>query len=125
MSSTYKKLQLYVRWNGMKEDVEGCIKKCDKCRKEISITHNNAVNCHSHSISNSYLRNALLILLVPLLRGYWFVLTIQDDSSKYLIAIPLKEQTTEEFGNAFVENPILIYGLPQVVLSDLSCEVFD
>ena len=61
------------------------------------------------------MRNELLILLVPLLRGYWFVLTIQDDSSKYLIAIPLKEQTTEEVGNAFVENPILIYGLPQVV----------
>ena len=33
MSSTYKKLQLYVRWNGMKEDVEGFMKKCDKCKK--------------------------------------------------------------------------------------------
>jgi hypothetical protein len=54
----------------------------------------------------------------PSAEGNRFILTVQDDLSKYLIAVPLKEQTAEEVAKAFVENLVLIYGIPQVVLSD-------
>jgi transposase InsO family protein len=50
--------------------------------------------------------------------GNRYILTVQDDLSKFLIALPMKEQTAEEVLKAFVDNVILVYGLPQVVLSD-------
>jgi hypothetical protein len=56
--------------------------------------------------------------LSPSDEGNRYILTVQDDLSKYLIPVPLKEQTAEEVAKAFVENVVLIYGQPQVVLSD-------
>jgi transposase InsO family protein len=50
--------------------------------------------------------------------GIRYILTVQDDLSKFLIAVPMRGQTAEEVSKAFVENVILAYGLPQVILSD-------
>jgi transposase InsO family protein len=50
--------------------------------------------------------------------GNRYILTVQDDLSKCLIAVPMKDQTAEDVSKASVENFILVYGLPQVVLSD-------
>jgi hypothetical protein len=38
-----------------------------------------------------------------------YVLTCQDNLSKYFIAIPLQNQTTEEISKAYVNHVILIY----------------
>jgi transposase InsO family protein len=54
----------------------------------------------------------------PSEEGNRYILTVQDDLSAFLIAVPLKGQTAEEVPRAFVENVVLVYGQPQVVLSD-------
>jgi hypothetical protein len=53
----------------------------------------------------------------PRAEGNRLILTIQYDLSKYLIAVPLKEQTAE-VAKAFEENLVLVHRLPQVVLFD-------
>jgi hypothetical protein len=50
--------------------------------------------------------------------GNRYILTVQSDWSKFLIAVPMTGHTAEKVSKAFVENVILVYGLPQVVLSD-------
>lgn len=40
--------------------------------------------------------------------------TMQDDLTKYL----MKDQTAESIARHFVENFVLIYGCPQILLSD-------
>jgi transposase InsO family protein len=47
-----------------------------------------------------------------------YVLTCKDNLSKYFIAIPLQNQTTEEISKAFVKHIILIYGIPTEVLTN-------
>jgi transposase InsO family protein len=42
----------------------------------------------------------------------------QDNLSKYLIAVPLRDQTVEEVSEKFLENILLIYGLPQSIVTD-------
>jgi hypothetical protein len=44
-------------------------------------------------------------------------LTVQDDLSKFLIAVPLEDQTAEQVVKAFVDHVVLIYGIPQIILS--------
>jgi hypothetical protein len=41
MNRTYKRLKQYISWEGMKEDVETFIKKCEKCQK------NKLTQCHT------------------------------------------------------------------------------
>ena len=47
-----------------------------------------------------------------------YILTVQDELSKFLIAVPLEDQTAEQVAKAFVNQVVLIYGIPQVILSD-------
>jgi transposase InsO family protein len=47
-----------------------------------------------------------------------YVLTCQDNLSKYFIAVPLQNQTAEEVTIAFVKNIILIYGIPNEIVMD-------
>ena len=43
---------------------------------------------------------------------------MQDNFSKYLIAIPLRDQTAESVADAVAEHLILIYGIPDKILTD-------
>jgi hypothetical protein len=54
----------------------------------------------------------------PSEEGNRYILSVQDDLSTFLTAVPLKDQRAEEVARAFVENVVLVYGQPQVVLSD-------
>jgi hypothetical protein len=50
--------------------------------------------------------------------GMKYILTCQDNLSKYFIAVPLQNQTTDEVTNAFVKNIILIYGITTEIVTD-------
>ena len=45
-------------------------------------------------------------------------MTVQDELSKFLIAVPLEDQTAEQVAKAFVDHVVLIYGIPQIILTD-------
>jgi transposase InsO family protein len=47
-----------------------------------------------------------------------YILTCQDNLSKYFFAIPLQSQTAEEVTTAFVKNIILIYEIPTEIVTD-------
>jgi hypothetical protein len=47
-----------------------------------------------------------------------YVLTCRDNLSKYFIATPLENQTSEKVTEAFVKNVMLIYGIPSEIVTD-------
>jgi transposase InsO family protein len=47
-----------------------------------------------------------------------YILTFQDDLSKYTIAIPTSQQDAETIARVFVEEIVLKFGIPQVILTD-------
>jgi hypothetical protein len=49
--------------------------------------------------------------------GSKYILTCQDNLSKYLIAIPMLTQTTE-VKLAFLRNSVLLYGITQSIVTD-------
>ena len=50
--------------------------------------------------------------------GNKYVLTFQDDLSKYVVAVPIVRQDAETVARAFVERIVLQYGTPQVIQTD-------
>ena len=50
--------------------------------------------------------------------GNKYILIIEDQLSKFLIAVPLQDQTAETVADAFIKKFICIFSLPKVVLTD-------
>jgi hypothetical protein len=119
MNKTYKRFKHLINWQGMKGDVEEFIQKCEKCQK------NKMTQCHtrlplkiSDTPSTVFEKCTIDIVgpLNPSTLGNRYILTVQDELSKFLVAVSMGEQTAEA-AKAFVDV-ILIYGIPQVILSD-------
>jgi hypothetical protein len=105
----------------MKEDIENFIRKCEKFQK------NKLTQCHTRMLltitdtPSVVFEKFIVDILGPISpsdEGNRYILTVQDDLSTFLIAVPLKVQTAEEVARAFVENVVLVYRQPQVVLSN-------
>jgi len=47
-----------------------------------------------------------------------YILTFQDDLSKYVIAVPIGQQDAETVARAFVKNMVLKYGTPRILQTD-------
>ena len=104
----------------MKNDVEKDIRKCEKCQR------NKMTRCHTRMLlitdmpSTIFEKCSIDIMgqFSPSSSQHRYILTEQDDLSKFLIAVPLEDQTEEQKAKAFVDYALLTYGIPQVILSD-------
>ena len=52
------------------------------------------------------------------LEGNKYILALQDDLSKYVVAVPIEKQDAETVATAFVEKIVLTYGTPQILQTD-------
>jgi transposase InsO family protein len=50
--------------------------------------------------------------------GNKYVLTFQDDLSKYVVAVPISQQDAETIARVFVEKIVLTYSTPQILQTD-------
>jgi hypothetical protein len=122
MNRTYQRLKQYISWEGMKKDTEKFIRKCENCQKKNKLKQRHIRMPLMLTVTPSVLFEKCNVDIIGPLStsdsGNRYILTVQDDLSKCRIAVPMKEQTAKEVSKAFVENLILVYGLPHVVLSD-------
>ena len=51
-------------------------------------------------------------------KGHKFTLCIIDEVTNYSITVPIYHSRSEEIGNAFIENVILIYCIPDYIMID-------
>ena len=51
--------------------------------------------------------------------GNEYVLTIQDNLTKYMVMIPLENMTAESVANAFIKRYISYFACPKILLTDL------
>jgi len=105
----------------MKNDMENYIRVCEKCQK------NKMTQCHTRmplmitDTPTPVFAKCSIDIIGPFSSRrsqYHYILTVQDELSKFLIAVPLKDQTAEQVAKAFVDHVVLIYGIPQIILSD-------
>jgi len=50
--------------------------------------------------------------------GHRYVLTFQEELSKFTLAVPIGQQDAVTIARAFVEEIILKFGIPQTILAD-------
>ena len=50
--------------------------------------------------------------------GHKYIQTFQDELSKYTLAVPILQQDAETIARVFVEEIILKFGIPLIILTD-------
>jgi hypothetical protein len=120
VSRTLERIKLYLEWKGMEQDIRDYIKKCVTCqqmklgkiaKEPLQVTD-----------TQEFPWNKLALDIVGPLEitseKNKYILSCQDNLSKYLVAVPLQSQTAEEIAEKLVKFIILIYGIPTIILTD-------
>jgi hypothetical protein len=118
---TYDRLKLYVTWPGMFRDVEEYVTKCQVCqKKKFTVPYFRAPFQETDTQHHPWDKLSLdLVRPMPVSEeGHKYILTCQDNLSKYLIAIPLFTQTAEEVTLNFLRYVMLQYGIPSAIVND-------
>jgi hypothetical protein len=118
---TYDRLKMYVTWPGMFYDMEEYIKKCEICQKNKFTGPYIKAPFQETDTQYQPWDKLYLDIVGPLpatVEGYKYILTCQDNLSKYLLAIPMVTQTAEEVSLKFLRYIVLHYGIPNLLVTD-------
>lgn len=120
VSRTYKKISQFYTWKGLKRDIKKFIKRCTLCQKN-KLSKKTKMPMVITSTASKPFERCFLDIVGPLPEtetGNKYILTFQDDLTKFLINIPMKNQEAVTIAYHFVTGIICIYGLPEALITD-------
>ena len=120
VSKTLKRISAQVQWKGMRKDVREYIRKCESCQKNKS-SKKIKIPMAITTTSTKPFQKIFLDVVGKLPTSYKnnsYILTKQDDLTKFLLAIPLEDHKANTIARAFVENCICLHGIPTNILTD-------
>ncbi|KAB0796635.1 hypothetical protein PPYR_10696 [Photinus pyralis] len=124
INRTYNNIKRYYFWNGLQKDVQNFIRKCDDCQR---YKHSNAKiePMEITTTATSAYQKVYLDLIGPLEpdeKNHKYILTLQCELSKFVEAYPLINKEANTVAEAFVQNFILRYGVPDEIVTDKGTE---
>ena len=121
MNKTYRAIKSQYLWPNMRREVEEYVKQCRSCQVNKILTPKHKAPMEitttaKHPFDKCYLD---IVGPLPVTQGNKkYILTFQDDLSKYVVAVPIGQQDAETVARAFVANIVLKYGTPGTVQTD-------
>lgn len=117
---TLHKIRQYFDWKNINQDVLDFVNKCELCQKIKRYKHTR-LPMKITSTSKVPFEKLSVDIVGPIqtsMLGNNYLLTAQDDLTKWLVAIPIPDQTAETVASALTENILLVFGSPTCILSD-------
>jgi len=114
-------MKLFIAWPGMKQEIVDYIKKCEICQKNKITQHKVKMPLQINTTPGVVWGKCCMDTVGPLTvttEGRKYILTFQDELSKYTIAIPRSRQDADPIARVFGEEIVLKFGIPQVILTD-------
>ena len=105
----------------MRREVEDYVRQCKNCQVNKILTPKHNAPMQVTMTAESPFEKCYLDVVDPLsvtLQGNKYILTFQDDLSKYVVVVPIEKQDAETVARAFVEKLVLLYGIPQILQKD-------
>lgn len=120
MNRTLKRIQNYFHWPNMAQDIEQFVSSCSLCQKN-KVSRLNRVPMKITTTSTKPFEKIFLDVVGPLpisISHSKYILTFQDDLTKFAGAIPMPDQEAETIGEIFVTELICRFGAPATILTD-------
>jgi len=117
---TIKRIRLNHNWPGLTKDVERYISKCESCQKNKLSRRIKAPLVITDTPSKPFEKCALDIVgpLTITNNGNKYLLTFQDNLTKFSKAIPIANQEANTIAKEFATKIIFEYGIPEKILTD-------
>jgi len=121
MNKTYRAIKSQYFWPNMRCEIEEYVKQCRSCQVNKILTSKHKAPMEitataEHPFHKCYLD---IVGTLHVTQGSnKYILTFQDDLSKYVVAVPLGQQDAETVARAFVVNIVLKYGTPSILQTD-------
>ena len=105
MNKTYEAIRRHYQWPNMKRELE-YVKRCTKCQLNKALTPRGKAPIEITTTAKQPFVRCALEIVRPLTKtlGNKYIITLQDDPSKYLVAVPIPQQDSETIPKAFVLN---------------------
>lgn len=118
---SYMRIKKSYYWENLRKDVRDRVNRCIKCNLNKVKKRTKTEMCITDTPHRSFDKIAMDIVgpYPKTSTGNEYVLTIQDLLTKYVVLIPLPNQTAETVSDAFIKRYISYFACPRVLLTDL------
>ena len=121
MNKTFREIKKKYEWPNMKRDIEKYVKQCKSCQMNKNLGPRSRAPMEITTTARQPFQKCALDIVGPTditNKGNRYILTFQDDLTKFMAAIPIPTQDAETVAREFVQNIVLKYGIPEVILTD-------
>lgn len=107
-------------WPRMRQECEKILKACESCQKNKNSRKSKLPLVLTDTPGYPWEKIALDVVgpLNQSSLGNNYILTIQCNFSKFMIAIPIPDQTAETIAKVFVDNVLSVFSMPKIILTD-------
>lgn len=121
VKQTIKRIRKQFNWPTLKKDVQNYIKSGETCQKVKARNKTLRQPMIISTTSSKAFDRVYLDIVGPLpesVQNNKYVLTLQDDLTKFSLAFAIPTQDAETIAKVFVENVICLFGTPKSILTD-------
>ena len=121
VTKTYLRIREKFYWPGLRNDVQNFIRNCNSYKSKKLVGAKTREPMLITDTSIEAFDKIALDTVGPLptsSSGNRHILTMQDNLTKYCIAVPIPDIKAEAVAHALTTNLILQYGAPRVILTD-------
>ena len=114
-----RRISSYYYWSNIKKDVEEYVQSCHGCQS-VKPSKNKPPHIGKFDVPEQRFTHCHIDIVGPLppSKGYKYLFTIKDRSTRLLQAIPMSNPTSEAVAEAFMLHWTALFGLPTIVTSD-------
>ncbi|KAL7298560.1 hypothetical protein TKK_0008334 [Trichogramma kaykai] len=123
VNKTFHRIRRKYYWENLKGDIQRRIQQCLECQlKKLVRVKTKMPMIITDTPGTTFDKIALDIVgpLPPTKKGNAYILTMQDQLSKYCIAAPLPDMKTTTVADAFIKRLVCTFGSPRIIITDQS-----
>ena len=119
--NTIEKARKTAIWNGMDEYIKRFVQSCPICQLQNTVRIKNQAESIIPHIPLAPNEKISLDIFGPLpitKKGNKYILSIQDKLTRYIVLIPLQDETSNTIVEALLDHSIYTFGAPKNILTD-------
>ena len=121
LTKTYNKIKQYYFWENLKEDIRKRIHFCLNCQLKKLVRVKTKNEMQITDTPGTVFEKVSLDIFGPLPvteNNNQYILTMQDQLSKFCLACALPEASSESIADSFIQKCICTFGSPRIILTD-------